>query len=144
MAANIDPMIHDWVRTRAGLMPARSRRSGLSTTPRMATPVFENLKKEYSPMADTRATTMEIIWSVPRFTPAKPWVSTGRNCGKLIAAAPKMAVAVPDTMSSSPMVATILADGGASASPRAMRSVRIPATGATTNRTISAASGHDM
>ena len=85
---------------------------------------------------------MAIIWSSPRFTPATRWVPTGRNCGKLIAAAPKMAVAVPDTMSSRPMVATILADGGASASPRAMRSVRTPAIGATTSMTISAASGH--
>ena len=82
----------------------------------MATPVLENLKKQYSPIADTRAMTIEIIWSVPTFTPPKRCVSTGRNCGKLMAAAPKMAVAVPDTMSSRPMVATILADGGASAS----------------------------
>ena len=71
MAANIDPMIHDWVRTRAGLMPARSNRSGLSTTPRMATPVLENLKKAYSATADTSAMTMAIIWSTPRFTPPK-------------------------------------------------------------------------
>jgi hypothetical protein len=45
-AANAEPIIHACVRTRAGLVPARSRRSGLSTTPRMATPVFENRKNE--------------------------------------------------------------------------------------------------
>ncbi len=61
-----------------------------------------------------------------------------------MAAAPKMAVAVPDTMSSRPMVATILADGGASARPRAIRSVRIPAMGATTNSTMRAAIGQEM
>jgi hypothetical protein len=93
-------------------------------------------------MAEMSAIAMAIIWSSPRFTPPKRCVFTGRNCGKLTAAAPKMAVAVPDTISRRPTVATILADGGASARPRAIRSVRIPAIGATPKITMMAARPH--
>ena len=52
--ANVEPMIHERVRTLAGLVADRASSAGLSTTPRMAIPDRVRFMNRDSPTAAAR------------------------------------------------------------------------------------------
>ena len=62
-AANVEPMIHEMRRTRDGLVPWMSSRSGSSTTARMAMPSRVNRNSAYSAATATTEMIVMISWS---------------------------------------------------------------------------------
>ena len=61
--AKLEPMIQAHRRTVAGLVPPRSRSSGLSTTPRMARPSRVRRKNTNKATVAASAMPVMIIWS---------------------------------------------------------------------------------
>ena len=132
--AKMVPMIQAHRRTAAGLVPPRSSSSGLSTTPRMASPSRVSRKNRNRATVAASAMPVMIIWSSPTNAPPMLTVSWGSHAGKVRASVPNVAEKNPWTARTMPTVATTCMVADASASRRAIASRPRPSTGPSTKR----------
>ena len=134
MAAIPDPSAHENIDTRPGFTPFRPASSRLSTTARIATPRRVRDRRNFNPTARSRPVTMVMkrdqgmsVWPI-----MNPSVPKNRSIRRGVCGSQKMA-ARPMRASMRPIVVTICATSGASASRR-IRTISMiaPISGAAT------------